>query len=779
MTEQQMKSISVDDLFSSGKISRKTYNTLVRARMRTVFDLKRYESGLPRLFRSGANGIREIKHLLQELDASESMPEMTSMLFAMDEPEPSKGETLLSSLTDEELALLDVVYKRQVASLLESHERLATKIAHALSPLSVTTFIRDFLYEDDDRILMLNDVNENSMSFVASVKEAVKSAVESLHTSEVPPAFRILCYQAEGLLDGDDFLLEYFKEHQRLPVLYVIQKAIVNSKDTPMVKTFLQRYDIFGGQVEIDQEKVKKSSFTITTYSNIVFDALFAPGAPVEVFGDFLVKFLGNDVNLGYLVDMVKGDFVTESADVVAEIIHDEHLMMQPICVVAVLGKLLVRTMACFGGYSKSFGVAKDEKWQHAFLVERSMANAFDFQKELWRFRDFVVKTSTDEYVLDFNEYVSGVVEDNEKAKASLPQIADCLKEMVVEELGIALDEEGKVIVPRKRDKPLADRLYDILEKEKQPMMLDHLTECINSGDGRRYVRASVSLALNRDPRFQGSGKKGCYALREWQLPFFGSNADIVYQVLKESDKPMKGEEIVEILAAHSYNSQFSKNDLSSVVSLGKNLFRKLGGGYYGLVDREYSGDFVFPTKRTFESELEAFGAFIEQHRRPLTLNGDEEEVRLRAWFMRKRNEWEGNNTWSDEKRQAFAALVARYEEIVKESQPQPLPITPDIPGIPGSPGSPGSPDIPDSPDNPGIPSFSDSPSSPGIPSDWLAMLERVRDFITQNAREPLAMFTVEVQLANWLAAQKRAMHEEGISPEQTAALLQLRDLLW
>ena len=112
------------------------------------------------------------------------------------------------------------------------------------SPLSVTTFIRDFLYEDDDRILMLNDVNENSMSFVASVKEAVKSAVESLHTSEVPPAFRILCYQAEGLLDGDDFLLEYFKEHQRLPVLYVIQKAIVNSKDTPMVKTFLQRYDI-------------------------------------------------------------------------------------------------------------------------------------------------------------------------------------------------------------------------------------------------------------------------------------------------------------------------------------------------------------------------------------------------------------------------------------------------------------------------------------------------------------------------------------------------------
>ena len=168
MTEQQMKSISVDDLFSSGKISRKTYNTLVRARMRTVFDLKRYESGLPRLFRAGASGMREIKSLLSELDASDNMPEMTSMLFGFEEPEASSGETMLATLSEEDVALLDVVYKRQIDDMLNSHERLATRIAHALSTLPVTTFIRDFLYEDDDRILMLNDVSENSMPYVQS-----------------------------------------------------------------------------------------------------------------------------------------------------------------------------------------------------------------------------------------------------------------------------------------------------------------------------------------------------------------------------------------------------------------------------------------------------------------------------------------------------------------------------------------------------------------------------------------------------------------------------------
>ena len=836
-----MKSISVDDLFSSGKISRKTYNTLVRARMRTVFDLKRYESGLPRLFRAGASGMREIKSLLSELDASDNMPEMTSMLFGFEEPEASSGETMLATLSEEDVALLDVVYKRQIDDMLNSHERLATRIAHALSTLPVTTFIRDFLYEDDDRILMLNDVSENSMPYVNAVKNVVKDVVESLKDSDVPVAFRILCLQADGLLDDDSFLLEYFKENQRLPVLYVMQKALLAAKDTPVVKTFLQRYDIFGGKVEIDTEKINKSSFTITTYSNSVFDALFTPGAPADLLGSFVAQLIGNDVNVGYLAEKLAMGYVTESTEAIGDIVSSERLLMEPLCVVAILGKLLAHVKTCYGGYARSFGVAMDERWAHAYLVDQIIAKAFDFKKELWQFRDHIVRTCTEQFSIDFKEYTAKLLENQSEMLPFLDDISGCLQCMAVDELGLTIDEEGCVVVPRMRDKPLADRLYKILDKEKQPMSLDELTERINSGDGRRYVRASVSLALNKDERFQGSGKKGCYALSVWQLPFFGSNAEIVYQVLSESGRPMKGEEIVEIISAHQYNKQFSKNDLSSVISLGKDMFLKLGGGYYGLVGMEYPADFVIPQKRSFESEMEAFLAFIEQHRRPLTLHGDDEEVRLRAWFMRKKNEWEGNNSWSDQKREDFAKLVARYEEIIRAGQPLEIPMTPqplapenlESPENPENPASPASPETPENPESPVSletpvsPAIPDSPASPApsvspashplIPdnagttlappsspeedafevfaesdsgehpmvfetpslADWDDMLQKVRDFITQNRREPLAMFTVEVQLANWLASQKRAMHEEALSPEQKAALLDLRDMLW
>lgn len=814
MTEQQMKSISVDDLFSSGKISRKTYNTLMRARMRNVFDLKRYETGLPRLFRAGTSGMREITSLLSELSSADNIPEMSSMLFAMTELELSKGEQLLASLSDEDLALLGFVYKKGISELYQSHERTATKIANALSLVPVSNFIRDFLLEDDERILMLNEVGETSMPQVASIKAAINKEVELIREGEVPVPFRILSYQAEGLLDDDGFVLSYFLEHQHLPVLYVMQKALLGNRDSLVVKAFLQRYDVFGGQVEIDENKIDKSAFTITTYSNMVFDALFTPGASAEVLGNFVCDLISNDVNVAYLSEKVRGNLVTEDSDCVAEIIQDEHLMLQPLCVTVMLGRLLAHSQTGFGGYPRSFGIAMDERWKHAYVVDKELVDVFDFQKELWRFRDGVVRVSTETFREDMKDYLTSVI-TNEYPAASerMEEIVAIMKVMVVGELDLEMDEEGLVVIPRKRDKPLADRLYAILNERKQPMMLDDLTEQINAGDGRRYVRASVSLALNKDDRFQGSGKKGCYALSVWQLPYFGSNADIVYKVLDEANRPMRSEEIVKILSAYSYNSQFSKNDLSSVISLGKNLFRKLGLGYYGLVGRDYPSEDIQPAKRAFNAEVDAMTAFIDKHHRVPLMKGTEEEMRLHTWFVRKKKEWEGNNNWSESKRQVFSLLLEKYNAAVAALQPLPLeemknevenapespvaadspvslesPISQDIPepsDIPVTPEIPESPDIPVSPE---IPTSQDLPNNPVHPTssasspssyEWAVMAAEVRSFVEENAREPLALFTAEVMLADWLSDQKKRMRENLLSEEQTATLLSIRDMIW
>lgn len=835
-----MKSISVDDLFNSGKISRKTYNTLVRARMRNLFDLKRYESGLPRLFRSGANGMREINVLLRDLATADSMPEMASMLFAIPEPEMSKGEQLLSSLSDDELSLLGIVYRRQIDKLLHSHERASTKVANALSGVPVNIFVRDFLYEDDERLLMLNEVSENSLAQVGCVRDALITEIEKIKDTEMSVPYRILTLQSDGLLDDDGFARAYFEEHQHLPIFYVIQKAILAKRTDTVMLAFLQRYDIFGGQVEIDSAKIDKSAFTITTYSNQVYDALFTPGAPAQVLGGFVAELMANDVNVAYLDEKVARQLIMEDSELIANLITEEHLVLSPLSITVILGKLLAHTQAGFGGFPRSFGMAMDERWKHAYVIDKTLADILDFQKQLWLFRDNVVRASVDNYLFDFDDYMSQMPDiEHPDFQVHKAELTDVLKTMVVRELDLKLDEGGLLMIPRMRDKPLSDRLYDILDKKKQPMMLDELTEQINSGDGRRYVRASVSLALNRDERFQGSGKKGCYALSVWQLPYFGSNSEIVYQVLDEANRPMRSDEIVAIIAAHPYNSQFSKNDLSSVISLGKKMFRKLGLGYYGLTDREYAQEDIQPPKRAFEVELEAMHLFLDRHHRVPASSSNEDENRLRIWFARKYKDWTGENNWSESKRAAFAQLVEKYnalvnvgqplslnldnpvepaaqpeavcqsesievgltEDIVSEpiaafvpepvsepaSEPMAVPAVSDSESVAESDSEPASEtDVEAAPSvEPESQAVSAAPESPIASSvehqdeEWSIMAEEVRCFVEQNGREPLALFTAEVMLADWLTEQKRRMHEQMLTEKQVALLLALRDRLW
>ena len=62
---------------------------------------------------------------------------------------------------------------------------------------------------------------------------------------------------------------------------------------------------------------------------------------------------------------------------------------------------------------------------------------------------------------------------------------------------------------------------------------------------------------------------------------------------------------------------------------------------------------------------------------------------------------------------------------------------------------------------------------------EWTWMCANVMDFVSQNNREPLEMFTAEVELASWLIAQKSAMRKGLLSDTQKKALMEIRDKLW
>ena len=839
MTEQQLRTISVDDLFSSGKISRKTYYVLSKARLRTVFDLKRYRSGLPRLFKNNLNGTREVNNVLDEMDNADKFPEMSTSLFPTPEPDLSRGELLLERLGDEQMELLELVYKRFIDKLKKTRERVSTHLANALNQIPVSHFVRDYLFEDEERILMLSEIGEASLPFLATLKEELTTIIDGMDNSDVPLQFKILQFKAEGALDNDAFVLHYYVNHGYLPVLYLIQEYIIGNKSMQTFKAFLNRYDIFDGKVQLDTTEIKRSTFTITSYSNSIYDALFTIGASVDVFGHFLGKLMiGKEFDNG-LSELFEGCYLDKEDERIATIIEEQQLLMTPMCVVALLGKILSNHFSCLGGYTRSFGTALEGRWRHAYLVDNQLAEAIDFERELWLFRDSVVKDSTDYFVFDIEEYVSDRM-NTIGFQGNVDEVAYIMKNIIVGELQLEFDEEGNVIIPKVKDKALADRLYYLLDKRKQPMSLDELTDKINSGDGRRYVKASVSLALNKDSRFQVNGKKGLYALAVWELPYFDTNANIVYSVLDEADRPMKSEEIVHIISSCPYNSQFSRNDLSSVFSFGKDKFVKLGQGYYGLAGREYSEEKLLVTKNPFDVEMDSMMEFMDKNGKVPSRNGGKDEASMRGWFDRKRKQFDGDNTWKEEKRASFSKLVEKFDQLVadeKKALPevkQPLSLFPDIdssetvpandapmvndvfePTVEVAPGNLPNTEIlekeqdaikedtnldssqevsnNDDPENiiledgknqltehtETVQQMQDTSIDGENESRWMMMLDEIWKFVKLNHREPLAMFTVEVEFAEWLNAQKKALRQGILSDNQRSELMKLRDFLW
>ena len=775
MTDQQMKSISVEDLLRSGNISRRTYNILVKARLRTLFDLKKYQNGLKRLFSPQSPNLTEVTQLIERARTVDYLPNISGRLFMDTIVEKSAGEQLIDSLSEEEMLLLQLSYDNVLRRLFASRQRAHTVIANALTQVSLPIFLRDFLYDDDDKIMILYNVGRTSVNHFVEVKKAMKNVVDIIQQQPEMVRYHLFLQRSRGRFDDDAFILDFYNAHQRLPMLYILQQLIISNKTRAELRAFLNRYDVFEGRVELDSTPIDRSAYTIATYSNTIYDALFDSEEGWEQLDPLAQVLVDNDQARDDLKAYIGKTMVTEGDPQIADVIQEERLLLAPTCIVGMLGKLLHEHYIPLGGYPRSLLTAKAERWKHVYLIDRQFDSSFGFREMFVDFRDRVYARSTDNQTVGMDDFVRNAYADNNDSldDADLTTAAAILQTVVVGELELATEEELRVVVPRKVEKSLNDRLYLILsENNEQPMALTLLTDTINASDGRKYAKGTVSLALNKDPRFVNNGKKGLYALTEWQLPYFGSNADIISQVLSQSDRPMESDEILDVLNQYPYNESLGKNELSSVISMAKDKFRKFGVGYYGLVDKEYDAELIKPGRNNFEADLSAFRYFVDtNHRLPSSKNSPEEK-RLIYWFTRKKKEFVENAKWTASKREAFKEiieLVEQYQALATQEQPieniEPKEEQPATQEIPESPEIPEIPEIPETQQASEIPVIPNIPNIPDIPdiSDELPFI------VPEFTEEPPLELLMEEELA--------ALEKESTTSEEKPIIPDIQDI--
>lgn len=93
------------------------------------------------------------------------------------------------------------------------------------------------------------------------------------------------------------------------------------------------------------------------------------------------------------------------------------------------------------------------------------------------------------------------------------------------------------------------DKAYLIFKQEKRPLHFTEVTKLINSSElgkmlGQKALTQTVHNELIKDPRFVLVGR-GLYALGEWGYQP-GQVKDVISTILKESDKPLTREQILE-----------------------------------------------------------------------------------------------------------------------------------------------------------------------------------------------------------------------------------------
>lgn len=103
----------------------------------------------------------------------------------------------------------------------------------------------------------------------------------------------------------------------------------------------------------------------------------------------------------------------------------------------------------------------------------------------------------------------------------------------------------GLVRWPEVNPKNIKDKIYVILNQNKQPMHFSEINQAIKTSDFKRkdVTKQAVHNELIKDDRFVLIGR-GIYALSEWGYKQ-GTVADVIADILKNSKEPLSRDEIV------------------------------------------------------------------------------------------------------------------------------------------------------------------------------------------------------------------------------------------
>ncbi len=589
-------------------------------------------------------------------------------------------------------------------------------------------FIEDFVNKSGD-IKSIQHIGKKSETEIFGVVERLKSLISTMKLREV--SVEEIDIMNKSSFYGecfDEYALAFYRSHGHLPMFYMLarllKKEISSKRDyqilnmhTPLFcdEDFLT-LDEIANLLNLTRERVRQIHLKMSKYiRHDIEKKKEAKEINIE-------KIYSSDADWQYVRDSLKGrNYISINAttELGSEENHgftEEYVFLIVSIVAKDIFTLIGRDPICFTSKCK-------QKWNNSYLVEKHLADVFDFN-ELFQIIENYEDTCTEDSVatakdmlLDlffpaWKEFDSNVVDE----------LSEVLSTILIQEFGLIPDEFFRFTIEGKKEEDAANTLYDILSANGNPLSIDELYNAIDSKYPGKYKSpASIRIIVMKDPRMCSVGSKSLIGLIDWDHIKIGSIRDIIIQFLSNFDEPQHSSDI------YNYVKRFretSENSIRSTMISGEQ-FVQFSGSFYGLKGKEYPLIFYKDeSERNFEQKIKELEAFLQKEKHfPFTPSNLAEESLYRWWNKNK-----NSTTLKDRQKSEIERIKSIY-------------------GM-----------LPTGKRN----------------SEWFMFCHSFSHFVTTNGRRPSRHSVSEKKLYTWFEKASQDFSAGDLTPQQEKAFLEL-----
>lgn len=661
MLREELRNITIKDLLDDNKITVRTSNCCFNANLETLFDIVEYqESGqhFLNIRNAGKRTCFELEDLCKEYIPKIELSVNTDGFSKEEQNFQKQAEIenliktdVISAINNrlidgkDILSYLDINKKKILEQkFLSFIENYSIRTKNRLKTIGFDEFVIDFLFVADNVLLKIDGLGrkclEEAIDFKCKLKEEL---INFIDLSEEDIA-RLNLVRQKGDVILDSFVDEFYKSNNHLPMFWILEQQLTKNqnrsieilKDSfPIFNNYqFQTLDEIAAKYCLTRERVRQIRYNTFRKTFEITNELVEYKKNDDLFK--YAELLSNKDDWKYLLELLQEtEAINQESFEIQELLKKERCSFSELFVLQIAAYIYRDKFSLLG----KFCVSNKSK-NNIFLIRKELTDIFDFGKFIDEFANHIDENET-EYELNVDDFIS-----NSSCWTSVidlgkfNSIVRVVKDILLYEFYLHSNLDGLIFVPATKERRPLDVVYEILQKNRNPMHLDNIfIEFKKILPEHKYTEAAqLRPWLQRHDAISFINRKSVYTLKEWEHIKSGTIRDAIVEYLSENEFPQTADDITEYVLQY-----FPRTNIASVRTTMFNdtqkRFSYFNDGLFGLVSKTYPDNYEEVKqqegqRKAFEQRLYDLEKFLSENDHfPFATSDNEEESSLYRWW--------------------------------------------------------------------------------------------------------------------------------------------------